>query len=334
MAMLDPIAPKQAVESYLQGRNDVSQSTKKNYRHRLKVFLEWCADNDIDNLNDLTGRDLHEFRLWRAEQVSNVTLKRQLGTVRQFLAFCENIEAVPNGMSEKMELPDVGINEEVNETSLTPKEAEAILEYLDTYEYASFRHVTFFVFWHTAVRISTLHAVDVTDFSPGDGYLRAVHRPETVTPLKNRENGKREINLSDELVAVIDDWIDGRHPRVEDEHGRMPLLGTVNGRAHQTTIRNHIYRVTRPCHYANECPHNRWIDDCEAAKNDNAVGCPSSVSPHAIRKGAITYHRNEGWPVEAVSDRADVSREVLDKHYDMADEAEKRERRERFLDRL
>ena len=127
--MLQPIAPKEAVESYLQSRNDVSQSTKKNYRHRLKVFLEWCNDNGIDNLNDLTGRDWYEFRLWCAEQVSKVTLQRQLGTVRQFLAFCENIEAVPNDISEKMELPDVGVNDEVNETSLTPKEAEAILDY-------------------------------------------------------------------------------------------------------------------------------------------------------------------------------------------------------------
>lgn len=42
----------------------------------------------------------------------------------------------------------------------------------------------------------------------------------------------------------------------------------------------------------------------------------------------------EGWPVEAVGDRADVSREVLDKHYNMADQAGKRERREQFLDRL
>ena len=73
---------------------------------------------------------------------------------------------------------------------------------------------------------------------------------------------------------------------------------------------------------------------CQGAKNRFASKCPSSVSPHAIRKGSITHHRNNGWPAKAVSDRADVSQEVLDKHYDKGTQSEKRERRSEFMNNL
>mgnify|MGYP000194574002 FL=1 len=332
--MIEPITPRRAKELYLEDRTDLSDTSKQNHGYRVERFVEWCEENDLDNLNDLTGRDLHEFKVWRAQDVNNVTLQNQLGTIRQFLAFCERIDAVPGGVSGKVELPQLGMDEDVNDTAITPEEAEAILEYLDKYEYATLRHLIFYTLWHTGIRTSTLRAFDVTDFHPTEGYLKANNRESSGTPLKNRNRGEREINLEDSLVEVIDDWIHDQHPRVEDDQGRMPLAGTPHGRAHETTIRSHIYKITRPCHYTNKCPHSRDLSECEAVASGKASLCPSSVSPHAIRKGSITYHRNKGWPAEAVSDRADVSQEVLDKHYDKASESEKRERRTEFLDKL
>jgi len=111
----------------------------------------------------------------------------------------------------------------------------------------------------------------------------------------------------------------------------MPLLGTEYGRAHTGTIRKHIYKFTRPCVYSAECPHEYDPNTCDAAKSQEPFKCPSSHSPHAIRKGSITAHRNSGIDRVVVSDRADVSEQVLDKHYDMASESEKRERRRDLL---
>ncbi|MFB6109042.1 MAG: tyrosine-type recombinase/integrase [Haloplanus sp.] len=288
--MLEPITPRRAKELYVEERTDLSASSKQNHGYRVERFVEWCEENDLDNLNDLTGRNLHEFKVWRAQDVNNVTLQNQLGTARQFLAFCERIDAVPNGISEKVELPQLGMNEDVSDTTITPEEAEAILEYLGKYEYATLRHVIFYTLWHTGIRISTLRAFDVTDFHPSEGYIKAINRASSGTPLKNRDRGEREINLSSDLAEVIDDWVHDRHPRVEDDHGRMPLVCTPQGRAHQTTIRSHVYKVTRPCHYTNKCPHSRDMNECEAVSHGKASRCPSSVSPHAIRKGSITYH--------------------------------------------
>lgn len=324
--------PTEAVQDYLDGRTDLSPSSKQNHGYRLQRLLEWCEKENIENTNKLTGRKLHQYKIWRSQEVNNVTLKNQLGTVRQFLAFCEKIDAVPDGLSEKLELPQLGLNEEVNDTMLPPDKVEQILPFLEKYEYASLRHVIFTLLWHTGIRISTLRAFDVDDFDPERVFIKAVHRTET--PLKNRKQGEREINLNKEVVTVVDDYLQMNHPKIEDNTDRMPLIGTKEGRAHTTTIRDQIYRVTRPCHYLNRCPHDREIDKCEGAKNRFASKCPSSVSPHAIRKGAITHHRNNGWPAKAVSDRADVSQEVLDKHYDKGTQSEKRERRQEFMNKL
>ncbi|AOW80738.1 integrase [Halodesulfurarchaeum formicicum] len=78
-----------------------------------------------------------------------------------------------------------------------------------------------------------------------------------------------------------------------------------------------IYRLTRP-YYADESPHGRSRDKCEATTNAHASKCPSSVSPHAIRRRSITAHWNGNIPKDVASDRMGVSGVVLDKHHDMA----------------
>jgi integrase len=196
------------------------------------------------------------------------------------------------------------------------------------------RHALFYLLWNTGMRTSSAHALDVDDYYPRDGWLDVKHRPDTQTPLKNKTRGERQVNLSEGVTEVIDDYLDRIHPHVEDDHGRMPLFGTQYGRAHRTTLGKNIYTLTRPCHYQNECPHGRSFDECEATRNAHASKCPSSVSPHAIRRGSITAHRNANVPKDVASDRMDVTGDVLDKHYDMATSEQKRKRRREFLDRL
>ena len=107
-----------------------------------------------------------------------------------------------------------------------------------------------------------------------------------------------------------------------------------SGRAHKTTLRGDCYRFTRPCVLNGQCPHGREIGQCDATGYEGASECPSVESPHALRRGGITHALQEGWPMKAVGDRANVSEKVLSKHYDSRSEEKKMEQRRQYLDDL
>ena len=134
---------------------------------------------------------------------------------------------------------------------------------------------------------------------------------------------------------MLDAWIADRRPDSVDEFGRDPLVSTASGRAHLTTIQSYVYSMTRPCEFTSDCPHDRGLSACEAAVDrSQAFGCPSSVSPHAVRRGAITHWLNSDVPEPVVSARANVSTAVLDEHYDRRTERDKMEQRRRYLNQV
>ncbi len=157
---LEPIAPEQALEMYVEGRRDeLSDQTLPSHVYRLEAFTQWCEEEGIENLNTLTGRDLYAYRVWRREgngdgrdEVATVTLRGQLATLRAFLQFCADIDAVPEELYSKVPLPSVSASEGVSDTTLDPERAVEILDYLQRYEYASRRHVTVLLLWHTGAR--------------------------------------------------------------------------------------------------------------------------------------------------------------------------------------
>jgi integrase len=339
MHELEPIAPRDALELYLKDRRgDLRTSTIWSHQSRLSIFIDWCIEEEgITNLNNLTGRTIQKYKIWRRDDgdLSKATLKTQIDTVRVFVKWLETIEGCPPDLHAKIKSPSLSADENTRNIELHTDEAEQILTYLEKYEYASLRHVTLTLLWHTMMRRGAARALDLQDYSRDDQYLEIVHRPERETPVKNGEAGERMVALSDVVADLLNDWIDDQRPAVTDEYGREPLLASAQGRIHVTTIQQYAYMVTRPCTYGNDCPHDRDPDICEAAtERYSASKCPSSVSPHAIRRGSITHWLREDVPTPAVSDRADVSANVINQHYDERTEQEKMEQRRRFLDNI
>jgi len=166
------------------------------------------------------------------------------------------------------------------------------------------------------MRRSAARSLDIDDYDPEEQYLEVRHRPESDTPIKNGIDGERFIGLSGWLCQLLEDWLLDPRPDVTDNYGREPLLATQYGRPSRTTIPKYAYRWSRPCAYGAECPHGRSPEDCEATEQGHASKCPSSISPHAIRRGSITHHLKEDIPETAVSGRANVSQRVLEQHYD------------------
>jgi len=334
---LEPLDPETAKEMYAQERQgEVSERTLQAHHYRLVHFIRWCQEQDIDNLNDLSGRKLHEYRLWRKDDgdLTAVSLRTQLQTLRVFIKFCETIDAVPQDLHEKILLPTLSNEDEQREEILRTDQAESVLDYLRQFEYASRTHVVLELLWHTGLRLGALHALDVDDYDSDEERLEVRHRPDTETALKNAGEGERLLALSPRVCRMLDGWVDSQRDKGEDEQGRRPLLTTTHGRIALTTIRETVYKVTRPCYYGDGCPHNRDPDDCEATTHGHHSRCPSSVSPHSVRRGSITHHLSEDVPETIVSDRMNVGQDVLDKHYDKRSEEVKVEQRRAYLDEL
>jgi len=336
---LEPLAPQDALDWYLEHRrDDLRTATRRKHRSALGTFVDWTDEAGIDDMNDIGGRQLMEFKTWRKTETDLVTvsLNGNLAILQRFLRFCENIDAVAEGVSDQVPLPNVPPEEEVNYEVPTDEEVEDIRSYFRRFEYASRRHVEFELIAEVGVRLGAVRAIDVGDFNPEAKVIRLRHRPEGTddygTPLKNGPDGERLINLSDQLRNFVVDYIEHNRADITDKYDREPLFTTSGGRPSTATIRRDFYKMSRPCTYSGNCPHDREIAECDAAKNANATDCPSRFSTHPLRKWAIMNQLDEGVPKELLSDRVDVSVPVLDKHYDQRTEEQKSRRRREVLE--
>jgi len=332
---IESIAPAHALDLYLDDkRRDCRESTVGSHRSRLSFFVEWCEEQDIDDMSTLTAKDLHEYRVWRREDLNVVSEKTQMDTLRVFIEWCESIDAIESGLFRKVKSPSIPDGENASESVIHADRARDVLDYLNKYEYATTEHVAWLVLVETGMQMGALHALDVDDYAPDadEPHLNIVHRPETGTPIKNGVKGERWVGLSAGACEVLDDYLVDQRPKVTDEAGREPLLATRYGRTGKSTIRSYVYTWSRPCAVGNGCPHDLDPDDCEAATNlDRAARCPSSVTPHPIRRGYITHLLRSGVPVEVVSDRCNVSPAIIEEHYDVHSEEDKMRQRQEIL---
>ncbi|SFR85863.1 Phage integrase, N-terminal SAM-like domain [Halomicrobium zhouii] len=346
MTDLDPISPVDAVEMFLDAmRDEHAESTRKGERHRLRAFTQFCDEEGIENLNELTGRDLYKYRIWRREgqgdgreAIKLVTLKGQLASLRRFLRFCANIDAVPPEMYEQVTLPVMKNGEDVSDSTLEVDRAIEILDYLEKAQPGSRDHIILLLLWQTGARTGAIRGLDLEDVDLDGKHprfsgpaIQFVHRPDQGTPLKNKQKGTRWNRISEKAARYIQDYIDYHRNDVTDDYGRNPLITTEYGRPAGNTFRTTLYRVTRPCWRGEPCPHDRDIDECEATHLDKASRCPSARSPHDVRSGRVTYYRREDVPRRVVQDRLNASEDILNRHYDRRSDREQAEQRSDFL---
>lgn len=72
-----------------------------------------------------------------------------MDTLRVFIRFLETIDGVNPDLSEKVLSPDLKDKENVRDVMLDRDRAEAILQYLSPFEYASRAHVVLALEWHS-----------------------------------------------------------------------------------------------------------------------------------------------------------------------------------------
>lgn len=357
---LDPIGPGEAVDLWIDfQRSRRADSTIRTYGYRLAPFVEWCDAEGIDSLSELQSRDVLRYEADRgADGLSITTLNNQIGTLKQFLGYCVRIDAVPEDLPQKIEVPtSEDFREMVNEEKLAANRAFEIREQLHRYARATSRQAMFELMWHTGCRIGGLVSLDLDDLyfheedlerlrhrdDVDESVLEVVelpfvffqHRPElgAGTRLKKAIESERPVGLDREVADRIEEYIEVNRIPGENE-GRRPLLTTDAGdtpRISGGTVRREIYKITQPCLFGT-CPHDREPETCEAKEHGKGARCPSSRSPHPIRSGVITYLRDQGWPPEAVGERVDATPETIRLHYDLPDAIRRMQSRRNYIE--
>lgn len=341
---LEPIEPTEGVERFLEKKSsDVSSQTLREYERKLENFQQFCRMRDIDNLNEFNGRTINEYLRWRrlestdqSEPLAPKTMRDEQYLLKDLLRFLGNIEGVADGLSDKVDIPELDEGEGVRDITLDPQRVEAILEYLNKYHYASRPHVAWLFFKQLGRRPGGLYALDLEDIylNCEDPYIEFNHRPPETT-LKNKSKSEGEIAIFEPFVTVLRDYIETNRIEITTENDRNPLLTSQKGRLSRTSIRRYLYKFSRPCMIGKECPHDRDPDSCDAAQPDGyASKCPSSRPPYALRHGYITHHVHDGLPMDLLADRCDTSEEIIEKHYDEGDDSDKRELRAELLEEL
>jgi len=334
----EEIPPSAAIEQYLTARgNELADATIQNHRYRLKQFRLWCEEEGFEDMRELSGRETESFRLAREDDdLAPMTVRNQMMTLRVFTEWCVTQGYVKPGTADRIRTPAVAKSDRSRDDHVSQEVAEEIIEAYSRYDFGSLRHILFYLIFRTGMRTGAVRALDIGDIKLGqDAYISVRHRPETGTPLKRgAEGGERHISLLDEeLVEALESYCGRNRHEVEDDHGRKPLLTSRQGRIAKTTIQSHIYRATQPCERTGNCPHNEEdTKGCSYRSADSASQCPSSVSPHAIRRSSITMFLDADVEKDVVSGRCNVSRKRLDEHYDARSEEQKRARRQRQLD--
>ena len=349
MAMTDSGRPdpsgwtvQEAVDRYLERvRRETTRSTSETYRLDLRQFVQWCKSHDIEQIADCTGYDFERYEADRAAALAPTSLENQMGLLKRFIAFCEDVGAVEDGLQERVHVPRADPADQSRDERLAVEDAtRLLLHFRDRSNglYGSKWHALLEVIWHTGCRLGGIIALDLEDYDGEANVLEFRHRPTQGTPLKNKRDGERDVGVLPEVADVLEAYIDETRFDRHDEHGRAPLFTTRSsqGRLSENAVRTWSYQATHPCwHTDDPCPHDKVRDDCGWTVADQSSKCPSSRAPHAVRTGSITFHRNRGFEKADVARRVNASMRTIERHYDKPDRREELETRRRpQLDKL
>lgn len=202
------LSPREAVERYLNKlRVSKRESTVSAYHYRLKHFVEWCEEEGITSISEVTGWDVESFETVRREQgIEPITLGNELKTLRNFFEYCARIELVDNNLPDRVQPPDVKPGAQVNKEQLESERARTLLNYYESNPeaYGTRSHALFALEWYTGARLGGIRGFDLENYDREERCVEFIHRPNQDTPLKNGRDGERIVGLPEHVCDIID----------------------------------------------------------------------------------------------------------------------------------
>ena len=312
---------------------DATDKSREGWWYRLEQFVQWCDGFDIGAVGDLRPLDITEYHDHRADAVAPVTLEGEMTTLRSFLEYLESLNAVDEGLSDAVSVPELSADQRSSDQKLATNEAMAMLQYFrnTTAARACREHALLELLWFTGARASGLRALDLRDVFLDEQFVWFKHRPDTGTEIKNEADGERPVGVPPTVADVLAEYVDDNRVDIVDEYGRASLFTTQEGRLSEDSLRKWSYQATTPCRHSS-CPHGKKRAGCAWTSYAEASKCPSTRSPHRVRTGSITYQLNIGIPPEVVANRVNASVQTIRDHYDKADKQARRQRQRRRME--
>ena len=323
------LTPERALERFMRRRQtDVTNRTLRSYRSRLQPFIEFCEEEEIEQIGNVTPFLIDEYDLQLCgRELAPTTIKGHLTTLRVFLSYCEGIGVVDDGVADSVSPPSLDAHEEKSEERLAAEDAMAALQFFreSRSHFGVPMHAFLEVAWYTGARMGSLRGLDLDDYDADEQFVAFRHRAPA-TPLKNKQQGERLVGLADSVCEALETYIARERSDKRDEFGRRPLFCGRQGRASFSTLRAWSYQAPRPCLWT-ECPHGKRSPTCTWTEHGEASKCPLSRSPHRVRTGSITWQLNRGFDIETVPTRVNAAPSTIRRYYDATTQQEEFEQR-------
>lgn len=315
---------EEAVDLFIRRNSpDWKGETERTYRKSLATFEEYAADAGIETLEGISLWSAGQYTDWLLEEerdYASATIASKQKQARRWLKWLESQGLVDIGTHLAIEPLQLEDKEQTSSDILRPQRLREFLGfYRDSMRHRGTRaHALLEVIGHTGCRRSGIRALDVGDFDADDRTLQFINRPESGSRLKRGQIHQRKVVLSEEPSRVLEEFIARERARKHDQYGRKPLFASTQGRPAESSITRWLYLATLPC-LMMDCPHGKHRPSCEWTEGSEASKCPSSKSPHPVRRGSITWQLNIGRDINDVADRAATTPDVIRRYYDQPD---------------
>jgi len=322
----------EAVDRFIaRNRPNWKGETARTYRKSLDTFEQYAEEKDLATLSDLERWNVGGYTDWllaHDRDYAKASVQSKQKQARRWVKWLESQGLVQIGLHLAIEPLRLDDEEQTSSQILPPNDLRDLLAW---YRNAPRRrgtreHALLEVLAHVGARRSGIQSLDVDDWNPDDRTLAFLNRPERGTRLKNGRQHERKVVLSERPAAALNEYVTRERIEKHDEHGRRPLFSSRQGRPTKSTITNWTYQATTPCLWQ-ECPHSKDRHRCEWTEQTEASKCPSTKSPHPVRRGSITWQLNIGRDPGDVAARAATTPQVIRRYYDRPDlDAELRRR--------
>jgi len=313
-----------AVDRFIaRNRPNWQGETERTYRKSLDTFEKYAEAEELETLSDLERWSLGHYTDWllaEAQDYARVTVQSKQQQARRWVKWLEAQGYVDPGLHLAIEPLHLEDGEMTSDQILAPREMRDLLAwYRESMEYRGTRaHALLELVTHVGARRSGIVALDVEDWDREEQTLTFRNRPDRGTRLKNGDDHERKVVLSDAPATALARYVARERHEKHDEYGRRPLFASRQGRPTKSTVTNWMYRATQPC-LKQECPHSKTRHNCEWTAQTKASKCPSSKSPHPVRRGSITWQLNIGRDPSDVVARAATTPGVIRRYYDRPD---------------